>query len=341
MPTRRLRRTAWPARESRLGHGDRRHERPAGRKPRRRRFEGLVLDFLSYLELERGLSRNTLERLPHRPAPVRRIPRRATSSTRWRRGRPTSPTSSPSWRPATAEPPCSAATIHRKAACLRSFYKHLRRDELIDDDPTAALSAPRRAKKLPQVLNYAEVQKLLAPPRGDEPTALRDRALLEVMYACGLRASETIGLELGDVDLERGLPAGPRQGLEGARSCRSAARRSRRSPPTCAAAARSWSAGGTSRSCSSTSAAAPLTRQGLYKIVQRHARDAGLAGRMSPHTLRHSFATHLLAGGCDLRAVQEMLGHADISTTQMYTHLSGEQLKEVYFQRPPARPREG
>ena len=79
----------------------------------------------------------------------------------------------------------------------------------------------------------------------------------------------------------------------------------------------------------------PLTRQGLYKIVQRHARDAGLAGRMSPHTLRHSFATHLLAGGCDLRAVQEMLGHADISTTQMYTHLSGDRLKEVYFQAHP------
>src|SRR5207342_3925148 len=102
-------------------------------------------------------------------------------------------------------PACSSATVHRKAACLRSFYKQLRRDELIGDDPTAALSAPRRAKKLPQVLNYAEVQKLLAAPRGDEPTALRDRALLEVMYACGLRASETIGLELGDVDIREGF----------------------------------------------------------------------------------------------------------------------------------------
>src|SRR4029077_11396275 len=108
---------------------------------------------------------------------------------------PDAPVFPPAGAPATAPPACSASTIHRKAACLRSFYKHLRRDELIADDPTAVLVAPRRAKKLPQVLNYAEVQKLLASPRGDEPTALRDRALLEVMYACGLRASETIGLE--------------------------------------------------------------------------------------------------------------------------------------------------
>ena len=179
------------------------------------RFEGLVLDFLSYLELERGLSRNTLnayrtDLLQYGEFLAAHEPRRAR-----RRGRPTSPTSSPTWRPATAARACSAATIHRKAACLRSFYKHLRRDELIADDPTAALSAPRRAKKLPQVLNYSEVQKLLAAPRGDEPTTLRDRALLEVMYACGLRASETIGLETDRRRPARGLPARPRQGLEG------------------------------------------------------------------------------------------------------------------------------
>src|ERR1700710_3188087 len=109
-------------------------------------------------------------------------------------------------------PPVSSATIHRKAACLRSFYKHLRRDELIGDDPTASLAAPRRSKKLPHVLNYAEVQKLLASPQGSEPTALRDRALLEVMYACGLRASEVIGLEMGDVDMHEGFVRARGQG---------------------------------------------------------------------------------------------------------------------------------
>ena len=297
------------------------------------RFQSLVLDFLSYLELERGLSRNTLgayrtdllqygeylsahnrDALEARPADIADfLAVLATGEGR---------------------PACSAATIHRKAACLRSFYKHLRRDELIGDDPTAALSAPRRAKKLPQVLNYAEVQQLLAAPRGTEPTALRDRALLEVMYACGLRASETIGLDVADVDMregflrargkgskERMVPLG-RQAITAIdaymRKGRTKLIGDRHEPKLFL----NFRGG-------------PLTRQGLYKIVQRHARDAGLSGRMSPHTLRHSFATHLLAGGCDLRAVQEMLGHADISTTQMYTHLSGEQLKDVYFRAHP------
>jgi len=297
------------------------------------RFESLVLDFLSYLELERGLSRNTLnayrtdllqygeflaghdlDALAARPADISDfLADLATGNGR---------------------PPCSAATIHRKAACLRSFYKHLRRDELIGDDPTAALSAPRRAKKLPQVLNYPEVQKLLAAPTGSEPTALRDRALLETMYGCGLRASETIGLELADVDLAEGLLRARGKGSK------------ERLVPLgrqAIAAIGAYLRGGRPKLVGERHEpklfvnfrGGPLSRQGLYKIVQRNARTAGLGGLMSPHTLRHSFATHLLAGGCDLRAVQEMLGHADISTTQMYTHLSGEQLKDVYFRSHP------
>jgi integrase/recombinase XerD len=154
------------------------------------------------------------------------------------------------------------------------------------------------------------------------------------MYACGLRASEAIDLEIGDLDLERGLlrargkgskerivPLG-RQAIAAIsaymRAGRGALVRGRAEPKLFV----NFRGG-------------PLTRQGLYKIVQRHARAAGLDGKMSPHTLRHTFATHLLAGGCDLRSVQEMLGHADVSTTQMYTHLSGTQLKEVYFRAHP------
>lgn len=299
------------------------------------RFEGLVLDFLSYLELERGLSRNTLnayrtdllqygeflaereiDPLEARPAELSDfLAELATGDGEER-------------------PACSASTVHRKTACLRSFYKHLRRDELIGDDPTAALSAPRRAKKLPQVLNYAEVRKLLDAPEGASPTALRDRALLEAMYACGLRASETIGLELGDVDLREGILRARGKGSK------------ERLVPLgrkAIAAISAYLRGGRPQLVGERHEAVlfvnfrggPLSRQGLYKIVQRHARAAGLAGQMSPHTLRHSFATHLLAGGCDLRAVQEMLGHADIATTQMYTHLSGERLKDVYFRAHP------
>src|SRR4051812_44110229 len=298
------------------------------------RFRSLTLDFLSYLELERGLSRNTLnasrtdlfqygeylsahhlDALRARPAEVGEfLAELATGGPE--------------------RPPVSSATIHRKAACLRSFYKHLRRDELIGDDPTASLAAPRRSKKLPHVLNYAEVQKLLEAPQGAEPTALRDRALLEVMYACGLRASEVIGLEMTDIDLHEGFVRARGKGSK------------ERLVPLgrqAIAAIRGYLRGGRSKLVGERHEArlfvnfrgGPLTRQGLYKIVQRHARDAGLAGKMSPHTLRHSFATHLLAGGCDLRAVQEMLGHADISTTQMYTHLSGDRLKEVYFSAHP------
>ena len=178
------------------------------------------------------------------------------------------------------------------------------------------------------------MQKLLAAPRGDEPTTLRDRALLEVMYACGLRASETIGLELADIDLREGFLRARGKGSK------------ERLVPLgrqAIAAISAYLRGGRPKLVGERHEpklfvnfrGGPLSRQGLYKIVQRHARAAGLAGQMSPHTLRHSFATHLLAGGCDLRAVQEMLGHADISTTQMYTHLSGEQLKEVYFSAHP------
>ncbi|MGH2981831.1 MAG: site-specific tyrosine recombinase XerD [Solirubrobacterales bacterium] len=297
------------------------------------RFEGLVLDFLAYLELERGLSRNTLNAyrtdllqfgsfLAERDADALLIGPAEVSEFL------------ADLATGNGKPPCSAATIHRKAACLRSFYKHLRREELVADDPTAALSAPRRARKLPQVLNYSEVQKLLAAPRGSEPTALRDRALLEVMYACGLRASETIGLELSELDLQRGFLRAHGKGSK------------ERLVPLgskAVAAVNSYLRGGRPQLVGERQEpklfvnfrGGPLTRQGLYKIVQKHAREVGLDGKMSPHTLRHSFATHLLAGGCDLRAVQEMLGHADVSTTQMYTHLSGEQLKDAYFRAHP------
>ena len=235
-------------------------------------------------------------------------------------------------------PAVAPATIQRKTACLRSFYRHLRREEIIDHDPTADLRAPRKSQRLPQVLTRDEVAMLLAAPRGHEPAALRDRALLELMYACGLRASEAVDLTVADVDLRGRRRPRARQGLQGAPRSRSAARPSR--------AARTYLEHGRpklvgmrdERHLFVNHRGAGLTRQGLYKIVQRHARAAGLEGRMSPHTLRHTFATHLLAGGCDLRSLQEMLGHADVATTQIYTHLSAERLKDVYFK---AHPRAG
>jgi integrase/recombinase XerD len=299
-----------------------------------RRFEHLVLDFLAYLEFERGLSRNTLDAyrtdllqygrfleareqsaLDATPGDVADFLEGLAKGSEDRR-------------------PASPATIHRKSACLRSFYRHLRRDGLLDTDPTATLSTPRRSRKLPHVLTRGEVEELLAQPRGTEPAALRDRALLEVMYACGLRASEAIGLELMDVDTDDGVLRARGKGSK-----------ERVVPIGQAAlkALRTYLERGRPKLVKGAPEAhlfvnfrgGHLTRQGLYKIVRRHAQTAGLADRMSPHTLRHTFATHLLAGGCDLRSVQEMLGHADVSTTQLYTHLSSERLKDVYFRAHP------
>jgi integrase/recombinase XerD len=304
-------------------------ERPAEARP----YEHLVIDFLAYLEFERGLSRNTLE---------------AYRSDLLQYGRFLEEHGADAVT-ATADdvadflahlaagngrPPASPATIHRKAACLRSFYRHLRREEIRDSDPTSTLTGPRRGRKLPKVLNRAEVARLLEQPRGMAPTSLRDRALLELMYACGLRASEAIGIEMGDVDLEQGLL-----------HARGKASKQRVVPIGSAAvqAVRIYLDrgrpalvhGGLVAHLFVNFRGEPLTRQGLYKIVRRHAATAGLADRMSPHTLRHTFATHLLAGGCDLRSVQEMLGHADVATTQLYTHLSSERLKDVYIKAHP------
>ena len=287
-------------------------------------------DFLAYLELERGLSRNTLEAyrsdllqfgsyLARTGQTVEHaghsdLAEFLTELSGGRDGRP----------------PVAATTLGRKVACLRSFYRHLRREGLIEHDPTVELRGPRKPQRLPKVLTREEVASLLSQPRGQGPLAVRDRGLLELMYACGLRASEAVGLELSDVDLEEGLLCARGKGSK------------ERIVPIgrqALGALRAYLRGG--RPALVGDAPQPrlfvnhrggqLTRQGLYKIVQGHARRAGLEERMSPHTLRHTFATHLLAGGCDLRSLQEMLGHADLATTQVYTHLSADRLKDAYF----------
>jgi integrase/recombinase XerD len=299
-----------------------------------RRFERLVLDFLAYLEFERGLSRNTLEAYRSDLLQYGRfLVEREVSAVDAEAG----DVSDFLTQLATGHDqhrPSSPATIHRKSACLRSFYRHLRREGLRESDPTATLSAPRKNRKLPHVLTRGEVEQLLTQPRGTDPHALRDRALLELMYACGLRASEAIGLQIDDVDTdERVLRARGKGSKE-------------RLVPIGQAAARAVDLylergratlvkGSAETALFVNFRGGRLTRQGLYKIVRRHATTAGLADRMSPHTLRHTFATHLLAGGCDLRSVQEMLGHADVSTTQLYTQLSSERLKDVYFRAHP------
>jgi integrase/recombinase XerD len=297
-------------------------------------IEGLILDFLAYLELERGLSRNTLaayrsdllqfgEFLQQRKVMVADSAHSDLAAFLSELAAGTA-----------GHRPVAPTTLGRKVACLRSFYRYLRLEGTIEHDPTAELRPPRKPQRLPRVLTRDEVSSLLSQPRGMEPLPLRDRALLELMYACGLRASEAVGLELGDINLEEGMLCARGKGSK------------ERLVPVgrqAVAAVRGYCRGG--RPLLIGNAVQPrlfvnrrggsLSRQGLYKIVQGHARQAGLERKMSPHTLRHTFATHLLAGGCDLRSLQEMLGHADLSTTQIYTHLSAERLKDAYFNAHP------
>ena len=297
-----------------------------------RTHERLVLDFLAFLEFERGLSRNTLEAYRTDLLQYGRF-----LDERGRTAVTAAGADVSDFLAGLANGDggaASPATVHRKAACLRSFYRHLRREGIVEADPTASLTAPRRGQKLPQVLSRSEVARLLEQPKGTDPATLRDRALLELMYACGLRASEAIGLELRDVDLDeqvlraRGKGSKERVVPIGGSAVAELRRYVERGRPALVGARSEPHLFVNFRG-------GPLTRQGLYKIVRRHAERAGLADRMSPHTLRHTFATHLLAGGCDLRSVQEMLGHADVSTTQLYTHLSSQRLKDVYFKSHP------
>jgi integrase/recombinase XerD len=297
-------------------------------------LERLTLDFLAYLELERGLSRNTLE--AYRSDLFRFgefLDRCGLNVTQARHGDLAAFLSE--LAAGTGDrPPVAAATLARKAACLRSFYRHLRREGLIEHDPTAELRGPRKTQRLPRVLSREEVSRLLGEPKGTDPAALRDRALLEVMYACGLRASEAIGLEASDVDLDEGMLRARGKGSKervvpvGRQAVSALRAYEQRGRPALVGYKVQTQLFVNQRG-------GALTRQGLYKIVQGHARGAGLEQKMSPHTLRHSFATHLLAGGCDLRSLQEMLGHADLATTQVYTHLSAERLKDVYFRAHP------
>ena len=294
----------------------------------------LILDFLAYLEFERALSRNTLEAYRSDLLQFGAFLERRGVNALDARHADLAAFLSDLAEGDDERPPVAAATLQRKAACLRSFYRHLRREQVIDHDPTADLRAPRKSQRLPKVLARDEVAALLAAPRGTDPASLRDRAILELMYACGLRASEAINLDVRDLDLkaqvlrtrgkgskERLVPVG-REAVAAVKAWLTRGRPVFVGP-------------GEESRLFVNRRGTGLTRQGLYKIVQRHARAVGLDDRMSPHTLRHTFATPLLAGGCDLRSVQEMLGHADIATTQIYTHLSAERLKDAYFRAHP------
>ena len=227
------------------------------------------------------------------------------------------------------------ATIARKVASLRSLYRYLLREGIVNDNPASNLRLPRREKRLPVFLDEADVVKLLETPDPADLAGRRDRAILEVLYSTGMRIGELAAANLEDLDLlgevikakgkgkkERLVPLGAPalKSLQDYLAVRATFAPGRRVSP---------------RALLVNKTGARLSDRGIRRIFHKHARAAGLTAQASPHTLRHSFATHMLDHGADLRAVQELLGHASLASTQIYTHVTTEKLKSVYNQAHP------
>lgn len=298
-----------------------------------------IEDFIAYLETERGLAANTIaaygrdlrlwgeyvrRKTIDPAAPAREDLTRFLEALR--AGRPP------------ARSAMSSSSVARMLVSVRALYRFLAAEDLIEVDPAARLKAPKRPRSVPRAISVDEVQRLVESPP-DTLLGRRDRAMLELLYGAGLRISEMVALDVDDVDLdERSVLVRAGKG-----------NRSRRVPVGRAAA----SAGGTYLSVSRPELAARtkggrgvgalflnargqrLSRQGAWKVLKSHARAAGLGDRVSPHTLRHSFATHMLDAGADIRVVQELLGHSSLATTQVYTLVTETHLREVYVSAHP------
>jgi integrase/recombinase XerD len=241
--------------------------------------------------------------------------------------------------------PLRPASRRRKAAALRAFYRFCFAEGFIARDVAGLLDLPRQSRRLPDTLTQEEVAALLEAPDISQPTGLRDRALLELLYAAGLRVSEALGLDRQDLstegafvrvvgkgDRERLVPVGDvamdqlAGYLEGPRATWLVEARSRGTPLEHERRGGPLFVSVHGRR---------LTREDAWRAIRRASTQAGIAAHVTPHTLRHSFATHLLEGGADLRVVQELLGHASITTTQLYTHLTGERIRQVYARAHP------
>jgi integrase/recombinase XerC len=223
------------------------------------------------------------------------------------------------------------STIARHLACLRSLFRYLYQREIVEANPLLLLHAPKKTRRLPQFLYGQEVEQLLAGPQQEGSLAIRDRAILELFYSSGLRIGEAVRVDLGDIDLKlRSLIV------------KGKGRKERMAPIGKQAADAIGAYLMKARPALAQGPARPgdplfvnwrgrrLSTRGLYKIIVKYLRELGLARHLTPHALRHTFATHLLDGGADLRSVQELLGHARMSSTQIYTHVSGERIKKVY-----------
>ena len=284
----------------------------------------VVLRFLDVLWMERGLSQNTLAAYRADLLALQRwLAARAIDITAASRA------DLLAYLAVRAEQGTKSRSTARQLSTFRRFYRHLVRERNSSLDPTLDIAAPRLGRRLPKSLSEAEVEALLVAPSGDEPRSLRDRAMLEMLYATGLRVSELISLRYTQVNLNQGVVRVTGKGNR------------ERLVPIGAAAAEALQQfeqrgraalleGRASEHLFPTRAGEAMTRQAFWHLIKRHARGAGIDKPLSPHTLRHAFATHLLNHGADLRVVQMLLGHSDLSTTQIYTHVARERMKALH-----------
>jgi integrase/recombinase XerD len=295
--------------------------------------------YADYLRVERGLAAATIRAYD---TDLRLFGRDAPGIETWA----TSPEAARGYLGAMTRPPrvLRPSSLRRKAASIRAFYRFCYAEELIEADIAALIDLPRQTQRLPDTLDAQEVIELLDASGGDDVIGLRDRAFLELLYAAGLRVSEALGLAredlslgggfvrvIGKGDKERLVPVGDVavEAIEAylAERDRLADEVDEAAAPDDGARAR--------QPLFLSRRGRRLDRMAAWRMMRAAALRAGLSGRVTPHTLRHSFATHLLEGGADLRVVQELLGHASITTTQLYTHITGERIRQVYARAHP------
>lgn len=286
----------------------------------------LVEEFLDYLVVERGMARNTLIAYRHDiERYVGYLQRQGITNPN-----EVHPATVNAFLQQLAGVGLCASSVARNLSAIRMFHRFLVAEELATSDPTSATQLPKRAQLLPTVLDVVEVERLLAQPDASTPLGIRDRALLEFLYATGVRVSEVVTVALGDLltddEIVRVFGKGAKERIVpiGAQALYWVNCYLREVRPLLARAGKSQNIlfiGVRGR---------PMTRKAVWEIIKKYARAAGIRKEVSPHSLRHSFATHLIEGGADLRVVQEMLGHADISTTQVYTHIDRQYVREVH-----------
>jgi integrase/recombinase XerD len=280
-----------------------------------------IRDFLDYIKIERGYSENTVKS-------YRRDLERFSSFSKARNPKDVDREQIKSFLEHIYDRGYSVSTGERKLACLKSFFHYLAREGKLNTDPTADIKLPKKAKRLPKALSISETIKLLASPKEKGKMALRNAALLELLYATGMRASEMTGLNISDINFQvsfvKCFGKGSKERIVPVNKKSLAAIKEYLDK------ARPEFPKGDKDALFLDKNGQRLTRQGLWLVLKKYVKLSGVKGKTSPHTLRHSFATHLLEKGADLRSVQEMLGHADIATTQIYTSVSRERLKKMY-----------